>query len=123
MQGNSWRVGVRPWWLPSIALLLVLASPVGVAGQQVDAKALYTGRCTACHGPTGAGDGPAAAALAPRPASFVDSAFQATRTDQQLTTAITDGKPPMMPGFGRQLSAAEIRSLVEYVRRLGKKTG
>ena len=123
MQGNSWRLGLRAWWLPSAVLLLVLASPVGAAAQQVDAKALYTRLCTACHGSTGAGDGPAAAALTPRPASFTDSVFQSKRTDQQLTTAITDGKPPMMPGFGKQLSTPEIRSLVEYVRRLGKKTG
>lgn len=43
-----------------------------------DKKAIEAGKakfailCTTCHGPTGAGDGPAAVALDPHPASFAD---------------------------------------------------
>lgn len=86
--------------------------------QASDAKALYTRLCAACHGPTGKGDGPAAVALKPRPASFLDPAFQAARSDSQLTASITSGKAPM-PGFGQQLSRVEVQALVAYVRALG----
>lgn len=90
--------------------------------QQPDAKTLFAQLCAACHGKAGAGDGPAASALNPRPANFADTTFQATRTDQQLTAAITAGKPPM-PAFRVQLSPAQIKSLVDYVRELGRQRG
>lgn len=111
----------RPWLVPLFALLFAFSAwPAGPPGlQQPDAKAVFTKLCAACHGPAGAGDGPAAAALKPRPASFTDAQFQASRTDAQLTASITGGKPPMPP-FGKQLTAEQIRALVAYVRALGK---
>ncbi|MCL4395049.1 MAG: c-type cytochrome [Chloroflexi bacterium] len=38
-------------------------------------KQTYDDKCAACHGPQGKGDGPAAAALNPKPANFTDKAF------------------------------------------------
>lgn len=38
-------------------------------------KATYDDKCAACHGPLGKGDGPAAAALNPKPANLADKAF------------------------------------------------
>ncbi len=38
-------------------------------------KQIYEARCAACHGNTGKGDGPAAAALNPKPANLTDKAF------------------------------------------------
>ncbi len=38
-------------------------------------KATYDDKCSACHGPAGQGNGPAAAALNPKPANFTDKAF------------------------------------------------
>ena len=73
--------------------------------------------CAACHGSKGEGNGPAAVALNPRPTDLTAGAFQQSRTDSQLLSAITDGKNSM-PGFGSQLSAARIRTLVEYIRTL-----
>src|SRR5437879_10602445 len=35
-------------------------------------KKLFAANCAMCHGPTGKGDGPAAAALNPKPATFSD---------------------------------------------------
>lgn len=108
----------------AIAGVLVLGAsgPLGSPRtQQPDAKSLFGQLCAVCHGQTGAGDGPAASALKPRPASFADSSFQAARTDQQLTAVITGGKPPM-PAFGQQLSPAQVKSLVAYVRQLGRQT-
>lgn len=113
------------WGRPTVSKRLFVGVPLATdsstpsALQQPEPQRLYEQLCTACHGPKGAGDGPAATALKPRPADFTDSAFQATRTDPQLTAVITGGKPPM-PAFGEQLSAAQVRSLVEYIRQLGR---
>jgi len=114
---------LRQTWPLLGVLVLGLGSPQrgtfrGPA-QQPDPKALFTKLCAVCHGQTGGGDGPAAAALTPRPASFARPEFQAARTDEQFTTAISAGKAPM-PAFGKQLTLAEIRSLVAYVRALGR---
>jgi mono/diheme cytochrome c family protein len=38
-------------------------------------KQTYDDKCSACHGALGKGDGPAAAALNPKPANFTDKAF------------------------------------------------
>ncbi len=38
-------------------------------------KQVYDDKCAPCHGPAGKGDGPAAAALNPKPANFTDKAF------------------------------------------------
>jgi len=101
------------------ALLLLLALWGGTASaQQAGGKALYDRLCVACHGPLGLGDGAAAKALKPPPMSFADPTFQAERTDEQLVAAVTNGKPPMPP-YGKQLSPAQIKELVGYIRQLG----
>ena len=108
----------RQAWV--IAGVLALgASPGSLSTQQPAAKSLFAELCVACHGQAGAGDGPVASALTPRPASFVDPTFQAARTDQQLVAVITAGKPPM-PAFGQQLSPAQVKSLVDYILQLGR---
>lgn len=104
---------------PALGLAALVAWGRPSVRQQPDAPRLYGELCAACHGAKGAGDGPAATALKPPPAAFTDSAFQATRTDQQLTAIISGGKPPM-PAFGQQLSAAQVKALVQYIRGFGK---
>jgi len=109
--------------LGSASLLAVLLGSSGSAGlvaQKPESREQYRKLCAPCHGATGRGDGPAAVALTPRPASFAEASFQASRTDEQLIAAIADGKPPM-PTFGKQLSTSQIRALVAYIRELGKK--
>lgn len=38
-------------------------------------KQVYDDKCAACHGPTGQGNGPAAASLNPKPVNFADKAY------------------------------------------------
>lgn len=90
--------------------------------QEPDGKALYTAQCQMCHGEGGAGDGPAGAAMDPKPPNFADAAFQEERTDEQLTGAISEGKGTMPP-YKSQLSAEDIKALVAYIRELGKSEG
>lgn len=99
-------------------LLLVALGGRTASAQQAGGKALYDKLCVACHGALGLGDGAAAKALKPPPTSFADPKFQAERTDEQLAAAVTNGKPPMPP-YGKQLSPAQIKELVGYIRQLG----
>ena len=52
---------------------------------------LYAAQCAACHGPSGAGDGPAAASLDPPPIAFTDGTRAARRTPFALYEAISQG--------------------------------
>ena len=84
---------------------------------------LYARWCAACHGPSGRGDGPNARYLPTRPAIHASAAQMGARSDDALFDAIAGGgwvmgKSPRMPAFGETLSAAEIRSLVRYIRTL-----
>jgi mono/diheme cytochrome c family protein len=80
---------------------------------------IYANMCASCHGSEGKGDGMAAAAFDPTPTNLADAEYQASKTDDELAQAISDGKG-LMPGFGQQLSAEEIQSLVAYIRELGQ---
>lgn len=87
-----------------------------------DAKATFELICGACHGPTGAGDGPAGAALNPKPANFGGAEFwNDERTDEHLTKVITEGgaavgKSPLMAPYGGQFDEAQIAALVEHIK-------
>lgn len=91
--------------------------------------ALYALWCAPCHGRTGAGDGPAAAQLWPRPRDFSLGLFKFRSTgsgelptDGDLFRSIARGVPgTSMPAWGegrRPLSDAEIWQLVAAVKSL-----
>jgi mono/diheme cytochrome c family protein len=92
-------------------------------------EALYSRWCAACHGDTGAGDGPAAAGLWPRPRDFSYGLFKFRSTatgelptDADIFRSIARGVPATsMPAWGegrRPLSDAEIWQLVQAVKAL-----
>jgi cytochrome c oxidase cbb3-type subunit I/II len=78
-------------------------------------KALFAAACASCHGNTGAGNGPAAAALAPAPTNF----HLKQPTEERAWKVLEDGVPgTAMPPWKNELSEDERRALVEYVRSL-----
>lgn len=87
-----------------------------------EAKALFESLCFTCHGLTGHGDGPGAAALDPKPRSFADVAWQESVTDEQIQKAIVFGgaavgKSPMMPAQPQLKGKTEVLAeLTEIVR-------
>lgn len=90
------------------------------------AASLYKDLCGSCHGATGKGDGPAAAALNPKPGNFTDCKAMAKESDATLFKIIKEGsqsvgRSPMMPAWGGALKDQQIRDLVAYIRSFCKK--
>jgi len=102
----------------TVLVAIALALPRGPGHARDDAAKLYAAKCAACHGATGAGNGPAAAAFNPKPTDFTSAGFQESQTDEQIAAALKDGKGAM-PAFGKELSAAMITELVAYIRSFG----
>lgn len=89
------------------------------------AKTQYDTLCAVCHGPEGRGDGPAGAALNPKPFNFHYRAFHDRMPVGATHWVIKNGlantaRRSGMPAFG-QLPDDQIWALVEYVRRLGRR--
>jgi len=80
-----------------------------------EAKASFAEACAGCHGSVGAGNGPAAAALAPAPTNF----HLKEPTEERAWKVLEDGVPgtAMAPWKG-QLSEEQRHALVEYIRSL-----
>src|SRR3989442_11872041 len=91
------------------------AVPYQAASVAVGA-ALYARDCAACHGPVGAGDGPAARAFSPPPPDL-RAHHAALHTAGDLYWWITHGRRAM-PAFGH-LEPEQRWSLVNYLRALG----
>jgi len=85
-------------------------------------RELYDGRCQACHGPAGKGDGPAAPALQPKPRNYADKVWQASVSDARIRKAILDGggavgKSPLMPPQGDLSDDPQaVQALVAVIR-------
>ncbi len=92
-------------------------APGGTAAAGDLGATVYASRCQLCHGPTGHGDGPAAASLNPHPRNHTDGSYMNGRTDAQLLEVIRNGKGPM-PAWGTVLSDEEIKAVLKHVRSL-----
>lgn len=98
---------------------LLAAYPIPVAPGTVPdlarGAALYQEQCASCHGPTGHGDGPAAAALEPKPVDFTDLARARERSVHSLYETISQGVAgTSMPAF-EALSADDRWALAFHV--------
>jgi mono/diheme cytochrome c family protein len=99
--------------------------PTSVLAAQ-SAPSLYKDMCAGCHGASGKGDGPAAAALNPKPRDFSDCKVMTKDSDDILFKAIKGGsqsigRSAMMPPWGGALTDEQIHGLVSYVRAFCKK--
>jgi mono/diheme cytochrome c family protein len=111
----------------SFALLFILLAPgLGLGQMKGDpkaGKAKYDANCVGCHGKTGKGDGPAAAALNPKPQDHTDGKIMNALSDKYLFDIIKDGgaavkKAAIMPALGKKLNDQEIWDIVAYIRSL-----
>ncbi len=81
------------------------------------AQNLYNKNCAACHGETGAGDGPIASSTANNPVVFADPGYMFTRRNDVLYAKIRrGGMGTDMPNFGTLFTQNETWALVDYLR-------
>lgn len=110
-----------------LSVMLVPMAPGLMLGQtKGDAKAgkiKYDANCIGCHGATGKGDGPAAAALNPKPQDHTDGKAMNALTDKYLFDIIKQGgkavqKAALMPAANKKLTDQDIWDMVAYIRSL-----
>jgi len=96
----------------------VANDPNAVAAGQT----LYAANCASCHGESGQGDGPAGAALDPKPTNLTETAAQAS--DDYIYWRIAEGgamEPfnSSMPPWKGILSDEEIWQVVSNIKSMG----
>jgi len=95
------------------ALIVLLAA----CGRNERMDAVYAQRCLNCHGVSGRGDGPMAAALPVTPPDFRQTVEK--KGNPQIRRLIADGKG-LMPAFDPALSPSEINDMLQMVRFLSR---
>lgn len=110
------------------AALVILAATLPARGQDVErGEAIYRDWCQECHGAEGAGDGPAADRMLPRPRDFTEARYQIRTTpsgqlptDEDLHLVIRDGLPgTTMPGWPG-LDRSQREDLIAYLKSLSR---
>jgi mono/diheme cytochrome c family protein len=101
----------EPWVAPADAK--AMKNPVKGVG---NAKKTIETNCVSCHGASGKGDGPAAAALPPpKPANWTSAAVQ-KETDGEIFWKMSNGRGAMPPW--KHLPEQERWEIVNYIRTL-----
>jgi mono/diheme cytochrome c family protein len=77
-------------------------------------RRLYADHCVGCHGPTGHGDGPAAAALRPRPSNLAEHTYADARLARVLWNGVASTS---MPAW-RDHPPADLGALAAFVKSL-----
>lgn len=84
-------------------------------------KELYTVQCAVCHGASGAGDGPGAVALNPKPRDFTSGEWHFGGGVARVFKTITEGSPGTSMASFSNLSVEERFALAHFVRSFGPK--
>lgn len=95
-----------------------LKSPLTAAQAKPElGKPLYEKACASCHGPDGAAQTTAAAAMKPKPTNLVDHRMDSMK-DGEIYWVVTNGIAKSMPAMKTQLNDQERWQIVSYVRHL-----
>ena len=99
--------------LPAMCLALVLVATWGSGVvKAADGKAVFNSKCAVCHGPTGQGNGPGAAAFKTKPTDFCDPKFWQGDISSKISHAISVGKGEMVK---MNLSPEEVKAVTDYI--------
>lgn len=106
-----------PTRLGCLAALVLVSSLIGIAAPPAEN---WENHCAKCHGADGKGQTKAGKKLNVK--DYTDAAVQAKMTDEEMTKAIADGVTDdkgkeKMKAYKEELSADEIKALVEYTRK------
>ena len=105
----------------ALASQLVMAPAPAVASES---EKVYKFYCAQCHGLTGKGDGPNVTKDFPvSPRNFTNAKEMNKLSDADMKNVIMDGGPsasksPMMPPWGKTLTAEQVDGLVKHLRVL-----
>lgn len=83
-----------------------------------EGKALYSVNCASCHGNTGSGDGPAAAALNPKPRDFTSGEWRYGGGLARVVRTISEGSPGTAMAAFANIPMSDRVKLAHYVRSL-----
>lgn len=103
-------------------------TPTSEPTTPLTAESVFHTRCATCHGESGHGDGPAAAALNPKPRNYTDPEWQKSVTDEQLKKTIVGGgvavgkSPLMVPNPDLAGKDEVLDGLVKIIRGFAPKT-
>jgi len=118
--------------LPAALLGLLLPTVALAEGDAAAGKKSYDMFCFTCHGTTGKGDGPAGAAINPKPRDFSvgDFAYDANGDgtkgdDADLVLILKNGAAkyggsPVMSPWSPPLTDAQVTDVIAYIRTLKK---
>jgi len=101
-----------------------LLSPFSESQDVIEAGAeIFKLNCATCHGLEGGGDGPAAAALDPKPATLADSVMMLELSDGYLFWRVSKGgqvEPfdSAMPAWEAALTEDQRWQVIAYIRTL-----
>ena len=92
---------------------------------------IYDTQCSICHGPRGAGDGPAAGSLALKPPSLQDAAMVGEMTPEYWFWRVSEGgvaepyksKGSVMPAYRSTLSVEDRWAVIAYQHTLSGHAG
>ncbi len=109
----------------SLAAFAALASHVVVVPAVAsDTAQVFKFYCAQCHGLEGKGDGPNVTKDFPvSPRNFTDAKEMDKLSDADIKNVILDGGPamsksPMMPPWGKTLTAEQVDGLIMHLRQL-----
>ncbi len=100
--------------------------PATASNAEAAARKVFKTKCVVCHGDHGAGDGPGAAALNPKPRAFGDATWQASVTDDHIKSVIVKGgaavgkSAAMPPNPDLRPKPEVVAELVKIVRAFKK---
>ena len=97
---------------------LLAAAPKRTPASIEKGKGIYAIYCVACHGERGAGDGPTAQTLNPRPRNFATEKFKQGSKPGQVFNTISRGVPGTGMAPFKNLSDEEKWALAWYVLEL-----
>jgi mono/diheme cytochrome c family protein len=117
------RVAIAPPPPPAAPVAAAPAPAPTAPPDAANGKTLYAANCASCHGPAGAGDGPAGAGLVPKPARHDDGAYMNALSNDHIFAVIKGGGPAvgksaMMAPWGGVLSDQQIWDVTAFVRSL-----
>lgn len=114
--------------MKKLALIIGLAAAPALAadfelkGDAAKGETHYKSLCVACHGEKGDGNGPAGAALTPKPTNFTDAANADRLTDEWIYKMVknggaANGKSAMMVAWSGALNEQQLRDVSAYVAK------